>query len=352
MGARLRYSRDELMASHAFARPNMAAGYSLHGGFDADGTYVSPRVLHRWPAVRAWGEALVARGWPLIDATTDLLKYDNYPTAAQERLLLQAGLGRTFWNSLTVTGIIEARGRMLAEFTPPSFEGVILDDIADTATGHLAKGLFAAHGMDEGGGDPRTPGEGAHDAMWFAVRDTVFGANAYPMVAPPESIARPVAVEREMPQLPPAHEALIKMMMNVLMIEVRAESFFAFCCAVFRDPTLFLDRRETAEAAAVLVERIREDEAIHVAYLQVAISEMRSFTFKGVDGRDWPGAEIIDPVWADMVDWHGRRTRELGRERTREEIRLQVVEAMGAASGAEFMARFDALDDAAGELAA
>lgn len=351
MGAKLRYSRDELIASHDFAKPHEAAGYRLHGGFNAEGTYVSPRVLNRWPAVRAWGEALEARGWPLIDATTSLLTLPNYPTVAQERLLLSSGFGQGLWNSLTVTGIVEARGRMLAQFVPPDLQKIIVEDLSDMATGHLAKGLFHTHGWDEGGGDPNTADQGAHDAMWFAVRDTVFGKDTYPLPAPPESIARPIPVDREMPQLPPEYEPLLKMMMNVLLIEVRAESFFAFCCTVFRDPALFQDRRAEAEMAATIVERIRQDEAIHVAYLQAAISEMRSLTFRALDGSQVAGKDIIDPVWADMVDWHGRREREAARIRSRIEIERQVVEKLGEAQGREFMARFDALDDGAAKAA-
>src|SRR5512146_1471055 len=122
MAKRLRYSRDELIASHDFARPHEAAGYRLHGGLDARGGYVSPRVLNRWPAVEAWSEALQARGWPLLDATTSLLKLPNFPNVAQERLLLEAGLGQAFWNSLTVTGVIEARGKNLALFDAPDVQ--------------------------------------------------------------------------------------------------------------------------------------------------------------------------------------------------------------------------------------
>src|ERR1041385_8088964 len=154
---KLIYSRDELLASHDFARANEAAGYKLHGGFDADGTYVSPRVLHRWPAARAWHKALKARGWPLIDATTTLLQLPNFPTVDQERVLLKAGLGKSLWDSMTITGIVEARGRSLVNFVPPDMSQLIVDDISQTATGHLHLGLLAAHGMDEGGGDPRTP---------------------------------------------------------------------------------------------------------------------------------------------------------------------------------------------------
>ena len=39
MDARLRYSREELLESHDYARPHEEAGYKLHGGFLADGTY-------------------------------------------------------------------------------------------------------------------------------------------------------------------------------------------------------------------------------------------------------------------------------------------------------------------------
>jgi len=75
---KLVYTRDELMAEHPYARPQIEAGYRLHGGFDAAGTYVSPRTLIRWRAVKAWQAALTAKGWPLIDATIKLLERGNY----------------------------------------------------------------------------------------------------------------------------------------------------------------------------------------------------------------------------------------------------------------------------------
>jgi hypothetical protein len=180
--------------------------------------------------------------------------------------------------------------------------------------------------------------------MWFAARDLVFGKDAYPIPDVPESISRPVTEDREMPQLPPEYEAFFKLLMNVLMIEVRAESFFAFCCDVFRDPANFQDRRTEAEAAAALVERIRSDENIHVAYLQVVVSELRSFTFRSADGRTVSGAEVIDPIWADMVDWHGHREREASRERSRAELGRQVGQALGETAATQLMAQFDAID--------
>ncbi|HEY5071282.1 MAG TPA: hypothetical protein VII63_04540 [Caulobacteraceae bacterium] len=342
MDARLRFSRDDLMQSHPYARPNEAAGYRLHGGFTADGAYVSPRTLVRTPAVRAWGDALERRGWPLIDATGALLARDGYPSLAQHEMLLRAGLGQNLWDSLSITGIIEGRGQGLCTIAAPPFAALVAEPLVETATGHLDLGLLYAHGADEGG-DPARPGEGAHDAMWFAARDLVFGAGAWPVPEAPASISREVE-GREMPQLPEGFEQFIKFLMNVLMIEIRAESFFALCCALFRNPELFTARRAEAEMAATLVERIRADEQIHVGYLQVVISEMRSFTWKGADGTAVPGKTILDPVWERMVEWHGRTERELAAARSRANLEPRVLAALGEGPGRGFLARFDALD--------
>jgi hypothetical protein len=349
MDAPLRYSRDDLMRSHPYARPHEVAGYRLHGGFVDDGTrggaYVSPRTLVRWPAVRAWGEALKARGWPLIDATGDLLKREGYPTFEQHKLLLREGLGRTLWNSLSITGIIEARGQALCTVTAPDIQALVVEDLADTASGHLGAGLLYAHGADEGG-DPASSREGAHDAMWFAVRDLVFGAGAYSVPEAPASISRDVE-GREMPDLPEGYEQFIKFLMNVLMIEIRAESFFSLCCRLFRDPDLFTDRRAEAELAATLVERIRADEQIHVGYLQVLISEMRAFTWRATDGGTERGAAILDPIWARMVEWHGQTERDLAAKRTRASLEAQILTARGEVAGRGLLARLDALDERA-----
>jgi len=342
MDARLRYSRDELLQSHPYVKPHEEAGYRLHGGFVEGGGYVSPRTLVRWPAVRAWGEALRARGWPLIDASRDLLKREGYPTLGQQKLLLREGFGQTLWNSLTITGIIEARGQALCNVTAPPMQPLIEDDIAETATGHMNAGLFYAHGADEGG-DPARPGEGAHDTMWFAARDLVFGKGAYPIPEAPASISRDIE-GREMPQLPEGYEQLIKFLMNILMIEIRAEGFFSHCINIFRDPETFTDRREAAELAALMVERIRTDEAVHVGYLQVLISEMRSFTWKTADGAKVRGEAFIDPLWAKMVEWHGKTERDIAAARSRENITAMVTAARGEPAANAFMARFDALE--------
>lgn len=336
--ATLRYSEAELFADPAYVRPHEAAGHRMHGGFDAQGVYRSPRTLHRWPAVHAWQAALQARGWPLIDATTNLLSRGNFPNFEQQKLLLGWGYGQTLWNSLTVTGVVEARGLALAQIVPPDFQALIEEDITDTTVGHLGKGLLKSHGFDEGG----VPGSGlgGHDTMWFAARDLVFGRNAYPMPEVPPSLARPES-GRLLPKIAPQFEPLIIMMMNVLMIEIRAEAFFSFCTRVFRDPELFADRRSAAEEAAVMVERIRTDEAIHVAYLQAAVSELRSFTFKTVDGGRVAGKDLLDPLWKGFVHWHSVTTVDHTRTQTRAAIE-QMLRA--SPDGAARLQAFDALE--------
>lgn len=309
------YSRDELMAEHAYAKPQVEWGYRLHGGFDDKGRYVSPRTLNRWGAVEAWQEQLKGRGGSLIDATVKLLKRGNYPSLQQESLLLANGLGQSLWNSLTVTGVIEARGRALCEVEAPNFQDIIVEDLAGTCTGHLNKGLLYAHGLDEGGNPAQ--GEGGHDAMWFALRDLLFGKNAFPIPEIPQSLSRPEA-GRRIPLVPKMYEDWILLLMNVLMIEVRAESFFAFCTAVMRAPENFRDRRAEAAHAADLVERIRTDEAIHVAYLQTFVSELCNFTFKGEKGERVPGATLINPIWNDMVEWHSVTNAEFQQAQARD----------------------------------
>lgn len=331
------YSEEQLLTDHPFAKPQNEAGYKLHGGFDDAGTYYSPKTLHRWPAVKAWQAKLKASGLPLIDASGSLLKRGSFPNLEQQVLLQKNGLGQSFWNALTITGTIEARGQALCNFSPPDWQDIIEEDVSETCTGHLHKGLLYAHGADEGG-DPGIPEIGAHDAMWFAARDLVYGKDAFPMCEIPDSISRPDD-DPPFAQLEAAYGELLSLLSNVLMIEVRAEAFFAFSCAVFRHPETFPGKDAECELAAKMVERIRIDEAIHVGYLQTAISEMRGFTFKTLDGTRVKGAEMIDPFWDKVVTWHATTVFDESAKRTRENLFPQIKEVGGDA----LLAKFEAL---------
>ena len=295
----LRYTEDELMLDHPGLTPHVVAGRLMHGGFHPDGTYQPPRALVRDPALRAWEAALVARGGALFDADSSLLGGVRLPTVEQSKVLLRNGLGETFWNTLTITGKIEAKGRLLAEVPFPDLQPYVVDDIADMAIGHMHKGLLRAHGFDEGGID----GIGAHDEMWFVARDLAFGAGAYPDVDPPETISRPEVGRRFMPEVAPEVEGLLSLLMNLLVIEFRAEIGFAATQQLLRSPDLFVERRAQAAEAAEIVERIRIDEEIHVRSLRLYLGECASVSFRTVDGGTVSGRELIDRFWNGLVRW-------------------------------------------------
>ncbi len=296
---KLVYTSEEILAEHDYAAPQVVGKRRLHGGFDSEGSYLSPRTLIRPEAVENWASALHERGGEPLVAGPELLSGPRYPNYAQQKLLLERGHGQSLWNSFTGIGRTEARGRMLAEITPPSFEKIVDGDVEAMTLGHLGKGLFVAHGHDEGG---RGDGIGAHDEMWFAVRDLAFGEDRYPL---PE-VAGGVGMgggpgERVMPDLPPANEQTLRFLMSLLMIELRAFIIFEQMEELLSDPELFTQRRPEADEAAEVVRRIRADEAVHVAYLRNLFGELRHSTIHCADGSKKPGREVIDPAWERQV---------------------------------------------------
>ncbi len=296
----LRYSRDELMEDHDYAEPQVVAGRRMHGGFLADGTYQPPRTKVRGPAIEAWTTALRDRGGELFDADASLLDGVRLPSIDQQRVLLRNGLGETFWNNLTIIGKIEAKGRLLADISFPDLQDAIVEDISEMAIGHLNDGLLVAHGLDEGGLPEH--GIGGHDEMWFVARDLAFGAGASPDVEPTDNIARPDD-ERRIPELRPEIEGLVSFLANLLLIEFRAELGFSETQAVLRTPDLWGERAGAAAEAADIIGRIRIDEEIHVSSLRLYLGEIRSCTFRTVDGGTIGGAEVIDRFWGDLVRW-------------------------------------------------
>ncbi len=296
---KLVYTSEEILSEHDYASPHVVGKRRLHGGFDAEGRYLSPRTLIRPEAVESWAAALRERGGEPLAAGPELLSGPRYPNYAQHKLLLQRGLGQTLWNSFTGIGRTEARGRMLAEITPPSFAEFVEGYVEAMTLGHLGKGLFVAHGQDEGG---RGDGVGAHDEMWFAVRDLAFGEDRYPLPEAAGGIGMGGGPgERVMPDLPPAHEQTLRFLMSLLMIELRAFITFEQMEQLLSDPELFTERRAEADEAAEVVRRIRADEAVHVSYLRNLFGELRNSTIRCTDGSKKPGREIIDPAWERQV---------------------------------------------------
>jgi hypothetical protein len=317
------YSEDELMSEHDDLSPHVVLGQRVHGGFRPDGEYQPPRALGREDAFDAWTTALESRGGSVYPVDASLLDGLRVVNVDQQRALLRNGLGRWFWNQLTITGKIEARGRLLAEATFPDLQPVIVEDISEMAIGHLGKGLLLAHGLDEGGSPE--DGIGGHDVMWFLARDLAFRAEAYPDVEPPENIARPEAGSRLMPEVPEEIEGMLSLIANLLIIEFRAELGFAESQAILRSSDVFTDRREEAELAAEIIERIRTDELIHVRSLCLYLGELSTVTFRTVDGGTIPGRELIDRFWGGLVQWATVDQPEAMGERVRQEVAAYIA---------------------------
>jgi hypothetical protein len=336
----LAYSEAELYAEQEYAELHERNGVRMHGGFDSQGRYIPPRSQGRREAMDAWTEALRARGGDLFAADSSLLTGARMPNVAQQKLLLSHGIGKPFWNGLTVTGKIEGRGRILAEMEFPDLQEIIVEDISGMALGHLNKGLLVMHGIDEGGEPDK--GIGGHDVMWFVARDLACGEDAYPDVEPPESIARPEAGKRWMPELEPQYEAMLSFLMNLLLIEFRAEIGFASTQETLRDPDLFQDRRAEAEEAADIVGRIREDEEIHVESLRLYLGELSELTLRTVDGGTVKGAELIDRFWDGLVRWATVEQPAIAARNQYEVLKPIILEHP---NGGEILERFEALGD-------
>jgi hypothetical protein len=337
----LRFPREELLRSHAFAAPHVVLGERLHGGFDESGRYVSPRLLVRAPAVAAWTEALRGRGGDLLPADDSLLSGVRATNEAQQKLLLQEGLGQTFWDMMTVIGEIEGRGRVLTEVVFPELGDAVYEDVSTWAVGHLNRGLLEAHGLDEGGEPAR--GLGGHDKMWFALRDLAFGDVAFPVPQAPPRIGRPDEDATLVPEIANRFERTIGFLMNLLLTEIRAHLTFSFTERLLRDPELFRDRRDEALLAAELVSRIRADEAIHVESLRLYLGELRAATFRTRDGGVLAGSEVIDRLWSGIVRWWTVEQPPLASAQQRATLRERIH---AHPDGARIWSRFEALADA------
>lgn len=335
---KLIFSESELYTEHSYERMHQVQGVRMHGGFDTQGTYISPRSLGRRKAIESWTRALESRGGELFDADASLLSGARMPNLKQSAFLIREGITRPFWNSLTITGKIEGRGRVLAEMTFPDLQEIIVEDISEMALGHLNKGLLAIHGIDEGGEPDK--GIGGHDVMWFVARDIVFGEQAYPDVEPPQAIARPEAGTRLMPEIAQQYEGMLSFLMNLLMIEFRAEIGFDATQKTFRNQSLFVDNRQMAEDAAQLVGRIREDEEIHVESLRLYLGEFRELSIKTLDGGSLPGAELIDRFWQGLVVWATQQQPGIAARNQYDSLKLVILEH---ASGEKILQEFDQL---------
>ena len=302
----LTFSERELLENHDVAEPLVAGGVRCHGGFDADGRYVSPRTRNRLPAIAIWQQSHREQfGTEILDAPIALWP-DVYPNVAQSKYLLREGVREPTISSLTRIGTVEGFGSLIRNVRVDDLQSHFDESIAGAAVAHLQQGLFEAHARDEAGWED----EGGHRQMWFAARDMAFehpvtddmtqtmlermGIAARGGQPPtPEEARRAAEAVRRFPDLDLSLEMMLRRMVGLLFIEVSAFHTFAWAEGVLSDPDLVAGDGE----AAALVSYVRADETPHVDYLRTALTEMRDRTFVGASGRKIAGTEVIGTLW-------------------------------------------------------
>jgi hypothetical protein len=338
--AQVEFTEEELLADVAVAEPLVAGGVRCHGGFDADGRYVSPRTKFRAPAIAAWGaQQCAAYASELIDVPLDWWER-SFPSVEQARFLIRSGVPEPLMATLTRIGTVEGFGANIRLLQPRDLQRHFVEDIGGTAIDHLGRGLFEAHGRDEAGWEAAA----GHKDMWFAARDIAFDRSCEELdiEAMLERMGfgqgRPGGdVARLLPDdVSPDLEAMVTLMVRVLFIEISAFHTFAWAEEWMSDTELVAGDGE----AARLVGYIRADETPHVGYLRCALTEMRDRTWKGEEGRTYAGSEMIGRIWEPLLAQSLGPMREEGRRAALAEVEFWCARRAG---GADVLAEFNAL---------
>lgn len=353
MTAQVEFTEHELLESHPYEEPLVAGGVACHGGFDADGAYVSPRTLHRTPAIEAWQAQHEARSdTPLFHLPLDTWPA-HYPNIAQARHLITSGVPEPIISNLTRIGTVEGFGGMIRLSVIPDLPTIFDGEVAGTAMAHLDRGLYEAHARDEAGHED----EGGHKQMWFAARDIAF---EHPVtqddtalmlermgITPPGSQGKvdfaAMRAKAEANRLWPgdvdfALEMLVERMTRLLLIEISAFHTFAWAEELLADHDLVAGEGE----AARIVSYIRQDETPHVEYLRTVLSEMRDRTIVGAGGERHAGADLVGRTWDRAVG----ESLGVRRTETLDIVHREIDHAMaGRPDRGDLMARFDELGD-------
>jgi hypothetical protein len=294
------FTEAELLSDAPVAEPLLAGGVRCHGGFDDDGTYVSPRTAFRIPAIEAWqANHREDFGAEVLHVPLDTWP-EHFPNLAQARHLVTSGVPEPLIATLTRIGTVEGFGANIRFLNPGNMQRHFDESIEGTAIDHLGKGLFEAHGRDEAGWEE----EAGHKDMWFAARDIAFEApeakvNIEEMLArmgfgQPGSGGGGNITDRVLPvDVDHNVELIASLMVRVLLIEVQAFHTFAWAEAWLSDPDLVAGDGD----AARLVSYIRADETPHVGYLKTALTEMRDRTWVGESGTRYAGTDMIGRLW-------------------------------------------------------
>jgi hypothetical protein len=340
----LEYAEAELLADHAVAEPLLAGGVRCHGGFDADGRYVSPRTRHRVPAIEAWqAHHREVFGTEVLEAPLELWP-PHIPNTAQARLLVERGVPQPLMATLTRIGMVEGFGANIRHLPPVDWQAHLVEDVRGTALAHLAKGLFEAHGRDEAGWEE----EAGHKEMWFAARDVAFPQGGV-SIDLDETLKRlgfgqaggqgagPVQASRLLPDdIDQTVEVVVRLMVRVMFIEVSAFHTFAWAESWLSDPELVAGGGE----AARLVACIRADETPHVGYLRTALTELRDRTWIGASGKRYAGAELVGRVYDELLAQSLGPNRAATAAGTQAEVEHWCLQR---ADGADLLAEYAAL---------
>jgi len=316
-----RFDVDQILESDSFAEPLIANGVRCHGGFDADGNYVSPRVRFRGPAIAAWQSQLAREGHELIDIRRELMP-PQYPNLEQSVLLLSAGVRDPIVRALTIISIVEGFGAIIRDVEVPDLRALVREPIDGTALAHLNHGLFEAHARDESG----YRDEGGHKQMWEAARDLALENPKIPgdvlmrMMGRRNSRAKSA---RPFPQIDETLERLLSTMAQVLIVEVFAAGTFEWGEALLSDPQV----SAAPDRAGPMVGYIRADESPHVEYLRTALSEVRARTLATVDGHQIAGRTVVDGLLHRILE---TITKDRPREQ-RDDVRATMQQAMKSA---------------------
>jgi hypothetical protein len=331
---RLVYTPEELLSSGDYAEPLIANGVRCHGGFEADGSYRSPRAIHRIPAINAWQRQLEGAGHGLIAISPDLMP-PQVPNVAQAKLLLRNGVREPIVRSLTIISIVEGFGAMIRDVEVPDLNALIVEPYDGTALAHLKLGLFEAHARDESGYRE----EGGHKQMWEAARDAALENPKVPgdvLMRLMGRRGRGQRPEPAFPQIDPKLERMLGFMANVLVVEVIAEGTFQWGIELLSDPEV----SAAPEVAGGMVANIRADESPHVEYLRTALSEVRARTIRCVDGSTIAGRTVVDGLLHRMLD----NMRQNRRQDQEDELREGLVESMKPAANPKALEQeFDSL---------
>lgn len=345
------WSSTELLADHAYAEPQIVADVRCHGGYDDDGTYVSPRTLNRVPAIDAWQRSHRATfGTEILDIPLATWP-EHYPNVAQARFLLDNHIPEPIIAVLTRIGTVEGFGGLIRFVQVPDLATTFDEDTRGTALAHLDKGLFEAHARDETGyGD-----QGGHTHMWWAARDIAF---EHPVttdetalmlermgIAPPGSGGKidptKMRADAAANRLLAADidldlEMMLARMISLLFIEISAFHAFEWAQTILDDA----GRVAGEGTAGDIIGHIRADETPHVTYLKTVLTEIRDRTVIDASGRHHAGADVIRPIWERALENSLGARRDAQLDAMRAEVALAVE---GRHNAGDLLDRFDAL---------